>query len=62
MNKELMEKELMEKKIVETAEDGKLSCAEAFRLANELSCSPKDIGSICNEKDIKINKCQLGCF
>ncbi len=41
---------------------GKLPCKRAFQLAEELNISLKDIGDICNAEDIKIIRCQLGCF
>ena len=40
----------------------KLSCAKAFEIAEQFAVSMQDIGQLCNEKDIKINACQLGCF
>ena len=40
----------------------KMPCAEAFRLAAELGVQPGVVGRICNERDIKIVACQLGCF
>lgn len=46
------------------AVDGKLRlpCRRAFQLADEHNLSLKEIGDICNTKDIKIINCQLGCF
>ncbi len=41
---------------------GKLPCKKAFQLAEELNLSLKDLGDICNAEDIKIIRCQLGCF
>jgi len=41
---------------------GKLSCAEAFELAQEFQVEVGQIGRICNQQNIKICKCQLGCF
>lgn len=41
---------------------GKLTCKKAFLLAEELNLSLKDIGDVCNVEDIKIIRCQLGCF
>ena len=53
-------------KVLETAKDtdeGKrINCVQAFGLAKELNVSLKRIGDICNEQDIKIHNCQLGCF
>ena len=40
----------------------RLSCAEAFRLAAEFSVKPGEIARISNENDVRISKCQLGCF
>ncbi len=44
--------------------DGKmrLACADAFRVAAELEVSIGAIGQVCNQRDIKIARCQLGCF
>jgi hypothetical protein len=41
---------------------GKLPCAVAFRIARELGVVPKVIGDAANRLNIKIAKCQLGCF
>lgn len=40
----------------------KLACAEAFKLAQEFQVEAVEIGRICNKQNIKICKCQLGCF
>lgn len=40
----------------------KLSCAEAFRLADRFGAKVLEIGHICNANDIRITNCQLGCF
>ena len=40
----------------------KLACAEAFKLAQEFQVEAIEIGRICNKQNIKICKCQLGCF
>jgi hypothetical protein len=40
----------------------KLTCAEAFELAGELGEEIIEIGRICNQQNIRICKCQLGCF
>jgi hypothetical protein len=49
-------------KINAAAPDGKIPCAAAFRLAEELGISRKDLGEMLNELRIKITHCQLGCF
>jgi hypothetical protein len=40
----------------------RLACAEAFALAEKFDTKIIEIGRICNEHDIRICKCQLGCF
>lgn len=40
----------------------KLMCAEAFKLAQQLGVEIPEIGRICNQHNIRICKCQLGCF
>ncbi|MBN2026905.1 MAG: hypothetical protein JW854_09130 [Actinobacteria bacterium] len=44
------------------AVEGRLYCAVALKLAEELKVSPKEIGKAANVLDIKIAKCSLGCF
>lgn len=39
-----------------------LTCAEAFKLAKEHDAKIIEIGRICNQNNIRICKCQLGCF
>lgn len=40
----------------------KLACAEAFKLAAEHNIELLDIARVCNQENIKICECQLGCF
>ncbi len=39
-----------------------LPCAEAFELAKKFEVKVRLIGRICNRYNIRISKCQLGCF
>ena len=55
--------------ILKCANDGqpsedkkRLTCAEAFELAKKYNVEIIEIGRMCNQHDIKICKCQLGCF
>jgi len=52
--------------VIKTAEEKngrkKLSCAEAFRLAEQFGIEIGRIGQICNDNNIRISDCQLGCF
>ena len=40
----------------------KLPCAAAFQLAERFGVKLLEIGHICNTNNIRICKCQLGCF
>jgi hypothetical protein len=40
----------------------KLPCPKAFELSRKYSIALREIGKYCNENDIKISACQLGCF
>ena len=52
--------------VLERAQDSddrkKLTCTEAFQIARELNVEVAEIGRICNRQNIRICKCQLGCF
>jgi hypothetical protein len=39
-----------------------LTCGEAFVLAEKYEVELAEIGRICNQNNVKICKCQLGCF
>ena len=40
----------------------KLACAEAFDMAKRFGIEIVEVGRICNQNNIKICTCQLGCF
>ena len=44
------------------SKEGRLSCAEAHRLAAELNASPLEVGRAADALGIRIVSCQLGCF
>ena len=39
-----------------------ITCAEAFELAKRFDVKAIEIGQICNQHNIRICTCQLGCF
>ena len=39
-----------------------LTCTEAFELAKKYEAEIIEVGRICNQNNIRICKCQLGCF
>ena len=49
--------EEQKQKIREAAKDGRLPCAMAFRLADELKVPVRLIGDFCNEENIRIKNC-----
>ena len=62
----MSKKEELVKAVLEKAQHSqgksRLTCAEAFAIAEEFSSQIKEIGQICNQQDVKICNCQLGCF
>ena len=46
----------------EPARRERLTCAEAFELAEKFDVGVAEVGRICNQNNVKICKCQLGCF
>lgn len=57
-----MTQEELRNRIRAAAPEGKIPCAAAFKLAEELNISRKELGNLLNELRIKIIQCQLGCF
>lgn len=51
-------------KAATATEDGKkrLACAKAFALAGKMEFTLAEIARFCNQNNIKITSCQLGCF
>ena len=44
------------------ATDKTLTCAQAWKLIEELKVPPKMVGTAANQLKIKIRSCELGCF
>jgi len=57
-----MTKEEICNRIRAAAPQGRITCAAAFALAEELGLSRGELGHLLNELRIKITNCQLGCF
>jgi hypothetical protein len=57
-----MTQEELRAKIRAAAPEGKMPCGAAFRLAEELGISRREVGNLLDELKIKITQCQLGCF
>ncbi|MBC7247449.1 MAG: hypothetical protein H5T73_06695 [Actinobacteria bacterium] len=46
----------------ERAEEGRIPCAIALELAEELGVPPLEVGKAANALNVKIVQCSLGCF
>jgi nucleoside-triphosphatase THEP1 len=57
-----MENEQIYKELRRFVKKNQISCKQCFEAADKCNVSLKKIGRICNEKNIKIRNCQLGCF
>ncbi len=54
-------KEVMDK-LKELTPQGKITCADARKLAEDLQVERSEIGKACDDAGIKICACDLGCF
>ncbi|MBI2863064.1 MAG: hypothetical protein HYX94_00685 [Chloroflexi bacterium] len=54
--------EALVKQVLNSLVDGKLSCAMAYKIADENAVHILDIGKAADEARVKISHCQLGCF
>lgn len=57
----MTEKELL-KSIEDKTIDGKIACAACFAITAERTAEPITIGTLLDDNDIEIIKCQLGLF
>ena len=57
-----MDKAALTEKVKALSKNGKISCKQALKLAEEEGTSSRDIGTLLNELKIKVASCQLGCF
>lgn len=59
-DKEILE--LIRKNLVSVNDKQKLTCKTAWNLATQYDIPLKKIGELCDNNDIKICDCSLGCF
>ncbi len=57
-----MDKAKISEKLKALSKNGKVSCNQALKLAEEEKVSSRDLGNLLNELKIKVMGCQLGCF
>ena len=55
-------KEALQEAVRKAAVEDRLTCEKAHELGKELDVSLREIGAVCNELNIRIKTCQLGCF
>jgi hypothetical protein len=55
-------REKIQEAVRNAAIGGRLSCEMAHALGKELDVPLQEIGEVCNELNIRIRDCQLGCF
>ena len=48
--------------IREAATDGRAPCRALLAIAERLGVKPAEVGHACNEMNVRIRGCQLGCF
>lgn len=59
---EIQRRKLIEKHLKERSNNGKITCSEARKIAEELDVPYIEVGKMANELKIKIRSCELGCF
>jgi hypothetical protein len=52
----------LKKRIKEKATKGTISCSEALQIAKDMKIPARAVGKTLDEMNIRIKKCQLGCF
>lgn len=57
-----MDQDGVKREVEKAAADKRLTCHEARALAEKLGVPYCDVGQACNDLDIKIRACELGCF
>ena len=48
--------------ILRESTGGRISCKALLELAEWQETTPRKLGRLCNQMEIKITDCQLGCF
>lgn len=54
--------EQLEKRLLKASKENRILCSSALAIAKTLGISPNEVGKYANKLNIKISKCQLGCF
>ncbi len=57
-----MTDEQLRQEIRSQSVNGKVTCRAMLELARRVDVPTKTIGELCNEMELRIAACQLGCF
>ncbi|GAB4257921.1 MAG: hypothetical protein Kow00122_15650 [Thermoleophilia bacterium] len=57
-----MDLEQIKKEVEQAAQDKRLNCHDARALAEKLGVDYSQVGKACDELEVKIFACELGCF
>lgn len=58
----MSKKQLLEELIRKKAHEGRISCAVLRKIAEDAQASYKMAGETADELNIKVKRCDLGCF
>ena len=56
------QQEELEKRLHKASRENRIPCSSALAIAKTLGITPGDVGKTANKLEIRISKCQLGCF
>jgi LAO/AO transport system kinase len=59
---EISKRKLIENLLIDRSVDGRIACAVARGIAEELDVPYQDVGNAANALKIKVRECELGCF
>jgi hypothetical protein len=56
------QQEELENRLHKSSRENRILCSSALAIAKSLGIPPGEVGNAANKLNIKISKCQLGCF
>ncbi len=56
------EQQALREAVQAAATDGRVHCKQLFELSEKTGASLAQLGLLCNELNLRISNCQLGCF
>lgn len=56
------QQEELEIRMHKASSEGRIHCASALAIAKSLGVPASEVGKTANKLNIRISKCQLGCF